>query len=168
MSTIFQRNPLPISDCPYLVLVLCQSRSRMSLDLQYALQVIGPCDIIVLFFLITCSVFISKSLKIHGYQRTSLDPPLCFLRYNSHLCPSQKQLNPLSEYGQSTQSSVVKSLKNIPTRRTWPQNQLSRIQRASQRLQWQSWSLYGSALGPLHISKACWLDILEGLLTVRL
>jgi hypothetical protein len=36
-----------------------------------------------------------------------------------------------------------------------PQNQLSRAHRGSQRLKWQTQTLYGSNLGPLHIPYGC-------------
>lgn len=48
-----------------------------------------------------------------------------------------------------------------------PQNQLSRAHRGSQRWKQRSHSLHVSALGPLNIHYDCWLDVLGGLLTVK-
>ena len=45
---------------------------------------------------------------------------------------------------------VVEAREVKETKRTWPQNQINRVHRVSQRLKQQSWNIHGSVLGPMH------------------
>lgn len=118
MSKTVQKSPLLISDCPYLVLVSCQARSRMTLDLSMPAGDRPLWHYSTIFFWFHRVSLFSRASRFMDTRELPLSLPFVISGTTTTWPHHRNIWNPLTEYGQSTHSYVIKSLKNIPTSRT--------------------------------------------------